>query len=145
MNSKTLIGLVAFATLAVLLGCSTSKPASAEQATSPSVQSPAIEWRYSQLIPPPPAMEPPGKICLLGTTCLAMDPRPFEPCLLSSKRCRDKAAEPMEVAPPREFIPEPEADSIQVTYVAEQVQLPANSCSDESKLIAGCESLQESQ
>lgn len=119
MNSKTWIGSVALATLAVLLGCSTSKTASPVQAAPPSVPPPLIEWRNSQLIPRPPAMEPPGQFCLLGTTCLAMDPRPFEPCLLSSKHCKDKAAEPMQVAPPRWFVPAPDGGSIQATYIVE--------------------------
>jgi hypothetical protein len=112
MNSRSLIGFVAL-TLAVLLGCSTSKTASTIQAAPPSVPSQpplVIEWRN----PPQSAVEPPGQFCLLGTTCLAMDPRPFEPCLLSSRHCKDKPAEPMQVAPPRWIVPEPDVDSLQV-------------------------------
>ncbi len=118
MNSKLPFGLV-LATLAVLLGCSTSKSPSSVQAAPPSAQPvppPRIVWR---VIPPLPAMEPPGQFCLLGTTCLAMDPRPFEPCLLSSKHCKDKAAEPMQVAPPRWPAPESGVESIQVTYAVD--------------------------
>ncbi|HEU5137892.1 MAG TPA: hypothetical protein VFU13_22305 [Steroidobacteraceae bacterium] len=110
MNSKSLVGPLALAVLGALLGCSTSK-------TAPTVQAPhpALEWRNSQLIPPLPAMEPPGQFCLLGTTCLAMDPRPFELCLLSSRDCLDKAAEPMQVAPPRWFTPAPGVQPLQVS------------------------------
>ena len=36
-----------------------------------------------------------GQFCYLGTTCLTMDPRPFEVCLLGSNRCSDKLREPI--------------------------------------------------
>jgi hypothetical protein len=48
------------------------------------------------------------QVCKLGTSCLAMDPRPFEPCLLSTKHCSDKAAEPLLVAPAPSIIPAPQ-------------------------------------
>ncbi|HEY6124560.1 MAG TPA: hypothetical protein VIV63_07900 [Steroidobacteraceae bacterium] len=113
MDKKRFIGLAGLAVPAAMLGCSTSKP-------TPSVQTEAIEWRSTQLIPPPPAMEPRGQFCLLGTTCLAMDPRPFEPCLLSTKHCGDKAREPMEVAPPRE-VPDSGAEASRIiTVIAPQ-------------------------
>lgn len=99
MNSKSFIGLAVLAALAVMPGCSTSKTASTDQATPPAALPTELEWRNAQLIPRPPAEEPPGQFCLLGTTCLAMDPRPFELCLLSTKNCGDKASEPMQVAP----------------------------------------------
>jgi hypothetical protein len=44
------------------------------------------------LEPPDPAF---AQLCQLGTSCLAMDPRPFEPCLLSTRHCSEKAAESM--------------------------------------------------
>ena len=113
MNSKSLFWFALAA--AALLGCSTP--------SAPPTPPPMLEWRYSQLVPPPPATEPPGQFCLLGTTCLAMDPRPFEPCLLSSKHCKDKAAEPMQVAPPRWIVPAPDAGALQVTYDAEPESL----------------------
>jgi hypothetical protein len=46
-----------------------------------------------------------------------MDPRPFEPCLLSTKHCGDKAMEPMQVAPPRS-VPEPGAELRRITILA---------------------------
>jgi hypothetical protein len=47
----------------------------------------------------PRFQQPPGiegfKACQLGTTCLALDPRPFELCLVGTKRCAEKATEPL--------------------------------------------------
>jgi hypothetical protein len=105
MNSKTFISLAILAALVLALlaglpGCSTSKTASEDQSASRAALLAEAEWRNVQLIPRPPAMEPRGMICHLGTTCLEMDPRPFEPCLLSTKLCGDKASEPIQVAPP---------------------------------------------
>jgi hypothetical protein len=40
-----------------------------------------------------------------------MDPRPFEPCLLSTKHCTDKAVEPLLVAPTPSIIPTPQTVS----------------------------------
>jgi hypothetical protein len=40
-----------------------------------------------------------------------MDPRPFEPCLLSTKHCSDKAAEPMLAGRPQLIIPVPQIES----------------------------------
>jgi hypothetical protein len=53
-----------------------------------------------------------GRLCQLGTSCLSLDPRPFEPCLLSTKPCTDKAVEPLLVAPPKELIPTPKMQSL---------------------------------
>ena len=41
---------------------------------------------------------PPGTgftACQLGTSCLTLDQRPFEICLLDTKHCRDKVVEPL--------------------------------------------------
>ena len=109
MNEKEIFGLLGTAALTVMLGCSTSKPVPEIEAVSSDLLPPAgIEsGYYAQLIPPQPLTESPGRVCLLGTTCLSMDQRPFEPCLLSTRHCRDKAAEAMQVAPPPWSIPEP--------------------------------------
>ena len=59
-----------------------------------------------QQVPPPdferdlpleqPPLNPEGRVCQLGKSCLALDPRPFEACLVSAaKRCVDKATEPL--------------------------------------------------
>jgi hypothetical protein len=103
MNFKT-SAFVSAAVLAALLGCSTPKPAASVSTTPP-------DWPVA---PPPEVsidlpLEPPAetfaKACQLGTTCLEMDPRPFEPCLLSTTRCRDKVTEPLLVGQPEEIAP----------------------------------------
>jgi len=38
--------------------------------------------------------------CQLGTSCLALDPRPFEPCLVGSNKCADKLEPPIQVKKP---------------------------------------------
>jgi hypothetical protein len=60
-------------------------------------------------IPPPevsielPLEEAPrSAICRLGSShsCLEADPRPFEPCLATSKECERDGAGAMKIAPP---------------------------------------------
>ena len=96
MNTRTAIAIAA---LASLLGCSTPETAQTIPSATP--------------LPPLPDLAPgneiPPQICKLGTSCLAMDPRPFEPCLLSTKHCSDKAAEPLLVAATPSIIPAPQA------------------------------------
>jgi hypothetical protein len=41
---------------------------------------------------PPQLNEGPARLCKLGTSCLALDARPFEACLVGTKRCPDKMA-----------------------------------------------------
>lgn len=111
MNTRTSIALLVMIT--ALLGCSTPQPAeprplsaSAQVLAPSSVQamqlaSPPV---VVQQLPPPPDFRAEvfkGKPCQLGTTCLEMDPRPFEICLLgTNKRCGDKAREPLLVDNP---------------------------------------------
>ena len=83
-------------TLAGMLGCST--PQQVEPRQPVLVQQ--VQKLQPQLTPPdehlPEVFK--GKPCQLGKSCLAMDPRPFEICLLgANKRCGDKMAEPMQV------------------------------------------------
>ena len=103
MNIKTPMALLGAVAMAALLACSTPQPASVS-ATPPG-------WPVA---PPPEVsidlpLEPPAqtfaRACQLGTTCLEMDPRPFEPCLLSTTRCRDKVTEPLLVGQPEEMAP----------------------------------------
>ena len=101
-HSSAIAGMALFG----LLGC-TTPPATEWVATPP----PMIQFS----IPLPkdePGKAPMGKICHLDQSCLAMDPRPFEPCLLSTKHCSDKATEPMLVAPPPQSIPLPRVESL---------------------------------
>lgn len=90
MNNNTLIASIGAAALAALLGCSTSQPVTPVPPPEISVDLP-LE---------PPNAEPGFKACKLGTSCMAMDPRPFEPCLLSAKECTEKATEPLLVGEP---------------------------------------------
>jgi hypothetical protein len=96
MNTRNAIAIAA---LASLLGCSTPDTAQTTQSAKPLP-------RLSDLAPENELIPP--QICKLGTSCLAMDPRPFEPCLLSTKHCSDKAVEPLLVAPTPSIIPAPQ-------------------------------------
>ena len=110
MNIRIAIGIVA---LASLLGCSTPNNVHATQPATPLLLpppplldlAPGSELHEDQLVPRALILP---QVCKLGTSCLAMDPRPFEPCLLSTKHCSDKAAEPLLVAPAPSFIPVPQ-------------------------------------
>ena len=97
MNKKTLIASIGTAALAAMLGCSTSQPV-ASMVDVPLVVPPP-EFSY-ELPLEPPTEEPGFKACKLGTSCIAMDPRPFEPCLLDTKECTEKATEPLLVGEP---------------------------------------------
>ena len=103
MNTKVSIPFFGAAALAALLGCSTPQPAPVADASTP-VPPPEISFSLPLEVPGP---DSPPTFCKLGTTCLAMDPRPFEPCLLSTKDCRDKAAEPLLVGQPQWIAPPP--------------------------------------
>jgi len=97
MNTKIAIALA----LISLLGCSTSQRV---QTPPPEISRPL----RLDSVPIAPPVVIAGRICKLGTSCLAMDPRPFEPCLLSTKHCSDKATEPLLVAPAPSIIPAPQ-------------------------------------
>ena len=96
MNQKRLASFIGASALAAMLGCSTSQPVS----PAPEVLNiPPPELSYDLPLEPPDT-GPAPRFCKLGTTCLAMDPRPFEPCLLSTPECRDKMPEPIPVVEP---------------------------------------------
>ena len=38
-----------------------------------------------------------GRVCKLGTSCMDLDKRPFEACLVGARHCADKALETQEV------------------------------------------------
>lgn len=104
MNTQTSITFVSAAALAALLGCSTPKPVAPVAADPP----PLTELTELALFETPnvvPWTEPFGQVCKLGTSCLAMDPRPFEPCLLSTKKCSDKVIEPLLAEQPLTIVP----------------------------------------
>jgi len=75
-------------TVATLLGCSTAPPP-AEVATPVALPPPEIQKDLP--LEPRLAM---GRICKLGTSCLELDSRPFEVCLVGgAKPCVDKGVE----------------------------------------------------
>ena len=81
----SLNGLLAMASVC-LLGCSTSPPAPV----------PIVEPLTFELpLEPVPQQDPlAGRVCQLGTSCLELDPRPFEMCLLATdKHCGEKITE----------------------------------------------------
>lgn len=111
MNTRTSIALLV--TITALLGCSTPQPAEPRQvAVSPQtlerllLQATKLPTPAAtvQQLPPPPDFRAEvfkGKPCQLGTSCLEMDPRPFEVCLLgTNKPCSEKAREPLLVDNP---------------------------------------------
>ena len=86
MNKPAFASFIGIAALAAMLGCSTSQPVVPAPEVF-NVPPPEISIELP-LESPDPAPVP--RLCKLGSSCLAMDPRPFEPCLLSTRDCRDK-------------------------------------------------------
>jgi hypothetical protein len=105
MNTKTSIPLFGATALAMLLGCSTPRPDAPAAAVSAELPAPPMLSYSIPLERPVPPLEPLPAFCKLGTSCLALDPRPFEACLLSTKDCRDKATEPLLVGQPELIAP----------------------------------------
>lgn len=102
MNFKT-TAFVSASALAALLGCSTPQPASVSATPPEGVAVPPPEVSIDLPLEPP--AETFARACQLGTTCLEMDPRPFEPCLLSTTHCRDKVTEPLLVGQAEQITP----------------------------------------
>jgi hypothetical protein len=105
MKNKFPVSLLAALATFFLPGCSTPPAPAIESVPPPEVSRllPLEPYSYNipnEPAPPDPAM-PVGKICQLGTSCLAMDSRPFEMCLLGTqKRCSEKVREPLLVENP---------------------------------------------
>jgi hypothetical protein len=93
------LGLAAAA--AVLIpGCIAQRP------EVPPGQPTVVRGAVTQSIPP--RFLPPShgfKACQLGTSCLTLDPRPFELCLLDSTHCADKVTEPLLVVDELPVVP----------------------------------------
>ena len=87
---KTNIPALAAASV-LILGCTTQPEPPAEQ---PSVLRGAVTQSGPARFQPPPQGSG-FKACQLGTSCMTLDTRPFELCLLDSKHCADKATEPL--------------------------------------------------
>lgn len=88
------ISALLFAASLVLLGCSTPPPP-VEQVLTP----PPAEFQRDLPLEQPPALA--GRVCKLGDSCMELDSRPFEACLVGTKHCVDKAVEPVEVKTPK--------------------------------------------
>lgn len=102
--NKHLVSLLATVAAAMLLSCSTPAPQVIESVPPPEVDIPLPLEPHANRMPnqpPLPESDIVGKVCQLGTSCLTMDPRPFEVCLLGTqKRCTDKVREPLLVENP---------------------------------------------
>jgi hypothetical protein len=99
MNAR-IPGLAAASVL--IVGCTT------QRAEPPAEQPPLLRGTVTQSSPPrfqPPPQGSGFKACQLGTSCLTLDPRPFELCLLDSKHCADKVTEPLLVVDELPAIP----------------------------------------
>lgn len=87
MNSKIFL-IVAAVGVVVMPGYSASKPPAV--AAAPRILVPKEFLGFG--------------VCKLGTSCMTMDKRPFEPCLVSTKTCADKARQ-RETGAPRDENP----------------------------------------
>ena len=86
-RSSTAISIAAL----ILLGCSTPPPR--PEPALVAVPPPEIQ----RDLPPEQREMLAGRICTLGTSCLELDKRPFEACLVGTKHCVDKALETQQV------------------------------------------------
>ena len=99
MNTRVSLFLMAVC----LMACSTQAPlptaiAAAQRSTTPgSTPGEVPPPDYSGPLPLEEPQSDVPRLCQLGTTCLSMDPRPFELCLLSSKTCAQKGVEALPV------------------------------------------------
>ena len=90
------ISAVLIAASVFLQGCSTPAPEQLARIPPPEV---SRELPLEAPTPGHPDM-PLARVCKLGASCMELDPRPFEACLVGTKHCVDKAAELMEVTAP---------------------------------------------
>ena len=101
MKMKVSTALAA-AALFSLLGCTTLQIAQRAEGL------PEFQFHDAQLVPE--SVLP--RFCRLGTSCLSMDHRPVEPCLVTTKQCSDQAIEPMPAVPAPRIVPAPRLDSL---------------------------------
>ena len=96
---KKLITTLAAATSLLVVGCTTRR-----------VEPPrgGVTLSNAPRFGQPPDQELKAQFCQLGTSCLTLDERPFELCLLDTKHCRDKVVEPLLVDDESEVSPSTE-------------------------------------
>ena len=98
---KTTISTALIAALFCLQGCSTPAPDQLTAIPLTQIPPPEVSRALPLEVPTPGHPDMPlARICRLGASCMELDPRPFEACLVGTKHCVDKAVEPMEVAAP---------------------------------------------
>jgi hypothetical protein len=121
MKTRIVSGLAAATFAITMLGCSSARvesPATVvandRQPFAATVRA-ALSPKNQPFQLPLPRQD--FKACKLGQSCMAMDERPFELCLVSSKRCADKIKEPILVDRPKEMVPPPNS-SITVSHTA---------------------------
>jgi hypothetical protein len=77
-----------------LLGCSTPPPPAPVAVTPVAQLEPLPPLVIQKDLPLEPPLAMGGRVCKLGTSCLAMDERSFEVCLVGgTKHCVDKGVE----------------------------------------------------
>jgi hypothetical protein len=90
------ISAVFVAASVFLQGCGTHAP---EQLTR--IPPPEVSRALPLEVPTPGHPDMPlARVCKLGASCMELDPRPFEACLVGTRHCVDKAAELVEVTAP---------------------------------------------
>jgi hypothetical protein len=123
MKTRIVPVLAAAAWAMAMLGCSSARvdtPAHAAPvvndtqplAATVKVAGP-VQGQVDELPPPPKMPSHNFKACKLGQSCMAMDERPFELCLVGTTRCTDKIKEPLLVDGPNVII-RPQETSVTV-------------------------------
>lgn len=121
MKTRIVSGLAATTFAITMLGCSSARMESTAPATAVANERQPFATTVRMAVQPQiqpfqlPLPQQDFKACKLGQSCMAMDERPFELCLVSSKRCADKITEPILVDRPKEIAPPPNS-SITVSH-----------------------------
>jgi len=105
MNIRIVHGLLVAPLLVAMLGCSSQRVEPELAAATPAAN--ALPAPQIFALPPEGQRKEmiTGHFCRLGTSCMALDSRPFEPCLLSTTHCKDKSTESLLVDGPNEPAP----------------------------------------
>jgi hypothetical protein len=104
MSTRIRARLLTSIALLIVAGCSTPPPPVVE-VLPVAVDVPAPQPQPGYITPegdhvPRRPEDVIGRVCQLGTSCLTMDSRPFEVCLLGARNCSDKVREPLLVDNP---------------------------------------------
>jgi hypothetical protein len=113
MNAKASITRFVLGAPVLLLGCTTQDQAPSAVGYAPGAHPLPQIARYEPM-PRPHSYRGEtfaGHICKLGTSCMDLDPRPFEPCLITTTRCTDKAGDSLLVDTPPSILLRPRGES----------------------------------